>query len=196
MNRENVLVGLCGILAGFIIGYFVAGGGRAAAPVPAAAPESAAAPAPASAASPAPTAEQLNRVKQLQSAAQADPNNADLQLQLANAYYDMSDWKTAQFWYEKCRPQKNSDPNILTDLGSCYRNTSQFDKAIGMYEKAQKIDPRHFQSLLNLTLVYAFDLKDPAHAQESLDRLRKEHPELPHLDDIQTQISALRAAKS
>ena len=120
----------------------------------------------------------------------------DLQVQLANTYYDASDWKSAAEAYEKTLPKKGSDPNLLTDLGSCYRNLGRFDKALEMYQRAQAVQPTHSQSLLNTVLVYTFDLKDAGKAQATFDRLKKEHPEIPRLDDLQMRISALRAAKS
>jgi len=197
MTRDNVLFTVTGLLAGFIVGYFVATGGHA--PVPAATGTAATAPA-AGGATDAPLtpspAELTAREKELQAALARDPENAELQLQLANTFYDASDWKSAAEWYEKVVPKKSSDPNLLTDLGSCYRNLGQFDKALEMYGKAQKAQPSHSQSLLNTTLVYVFDLKDAGKAQANFDRLKKEHPEIPRLDDLQLRISALRASKS
>lgn len=197
MNRDNVLFTVCGLLAGFIVGYFVGFGGRA--------PVAAAASSATSNASPAPggggpavsaSPELLSKVKDLQNALVRDPQNADLELQLANTYYDMADWSSASQAYEKALPSRGSDPNMLTDLGSSYRNLGEFRKALDMYERAQKVAPTHAQSLLNMTLVYAFDLKDAQNAQTTFDRLKKEHPELPRLADLQVQISQLRASKS
>lgn len=125
-----------------------------------------------------------------------DPQNADVELQLGNALYDASDWKAAAEAYEKALPKKGTDPNVLTDLGSCYRNLGRFDDALEMYGRAQAAQPSHAQSLLNTLLVYLFDLKDPARAQQTFDRLKKEHPDVPHLDDLQLRISALRASRS
>jgi hypothetical protein len=51
----------------------------------------------------------------------------------------------------------------------------------------------HWRSLLNQVLVQAFDRKDPAAAQRAFDELKKQYPEVPNLDRIQTQISGLRA---
>jgi tetratricopeptide (TPR) repeat protein len=194
VTRDNILFGLVGVLAGFIIGYFVATGGR---PAPGA-PAAAAAPAGSGtdAALQPSSAELQARAKELQTALAADPGNTDLQLQLGNAEYDASDWKNAAEAYEKVVPKKPNDPNLLTDLGSCYRNLGKFDKALEMYEKAQQVQPSHSQSLLNMTLVYVFDLKDPVKAQAAFDRLKKEHPEIPRLNDLQLRISELRASKS
>jgi tetratricopeptide (TPR) repeat protein len=197
MTRDNVLFTVCGLLTGFIVGYFVASSAHP--PVPAlssTASSGTAGGAPGDTA-PAPSAAELaTRVKEIQNAIQRDPANVDLQVQLANTYYDASDWKSAAESYEKTLPKKGSDPNLLTDLGSCYRNLGNFDKALEMYQRAQAVQPTHSQSLLNSVLVYTFDLKDAARAQTAFDRLKKEHPEIPRLDDLQLKISALRAAKS
>ena len=194
MTRDNFLFTICGLLAGFILGYFVASGGRApaATSAPAAAPPGSgtdAALAPSS-------AELATHVREAREAVARDPENADLNLQLGNALYDASDWKGAAEAYEKVLVRKANDPNMITDLGSCYRNLGKFDRALEMYQKAQQIQPTHSQSLLNMTLVYVFDLKDAAKAQAAFDRLKKEHPEIPRLNDLQMRISELRASKS
>ena len=192
MTRDNFLFTVCGLLAGFILGYFVATGGRAAAPAPAAPPSGSGTDA---ALSPS-SAEIAAHVREVREAVARDPGNPDLNLQLANALYDASDWKGAAEAYEKALPKRDTDPNMITDLGSCYRNLGKFDKALEMYQKAQQIQPSHAQSLLNMTLVYAFDLKDATKAQAAFDRLKKEHPEIPRLNDLQMRISELRASKS
>jgi len=195
MTRDNVLFTVCGLLTGFIVGYFVASSSHP--PVPALAATAMPAAAASADGAPAPSAVELaSRVKEIQNAIQRDPENVDLQVQLANTYYDASDWKSAAESYEKTLPKKGSDPNLLTDLGSCYRNLGNFDKALEMYGRAQAAQPSHSQSLLSTVLVYTFDLKDAAKAQAAFDRLKKEHPEIPRLDDMQLRISALRASKS
>ncbi len=40
-----------------------------------------------------------------------------------------------------------------------YRKMGLFDKAINNFERANKLDPKHAQSLFNLGVVYANDLK-------------------------------------
>jgi len=196
MTRDNFLFTICGLLAGFILGYFVATGGHAPAGGSAAAP-AAAPPGSGTDAALAPSSAELAaHVKEAREALARDPGNPDLNLQLANALYDSSDWKGAAEAYEKVLPSKQNDPNMITDLGSCYRNMGKFDKALEMYQKAQQIQPTHSQSLLNMTLVYVFDLKDAAKAQAAFDRLKKEHPEIPRLNDLQLKISELRASKS
>jgi tetratricopeptide (TPR) repeat protein len=193
VSRDNFLFALCGLLAGFIVGYIVAGGNR---PAPAAAAPPASSSASNSSPSISTSPELLQRAREVRAALEKDSGNTDLQAQLANVYYDMNDWSQAAEWYEKVLPAKKGDANLLTDLGSCYRNLGRFDRAVELYEQAQAASPGHPQSLLNLTLLYTFDMKNPEKAQTLLDRLKKEHPEIPRLDELQARISALRAAQS
>ena len=198
LTRDNVLFTVCGLLAGFIAGYFVATGTRPPVPAASSAVSTGATPPGGGpdAGLPPGAPELASRVRELQNATRRDPENVDLQVQLANTYYDAGEWKNAADAYERTLPKKGNDPNLLTDLGSCYRNLGQFDRSLEMYRKAQALQPTHSQSLLNMTLVYVFDLKDAAKAQEAFDRLKKEHPEVPRLDDLQLRISALRASRS
>ena len=84
--------------------------------------------------------------------------------------------------------------NLLSDLGAAYRNRGEFRRAVPLFERAQKNDPKHWQSLLNLVLIHAYDLHDSAGAQKWLDELKRRYPEIPDLDRIQERISALRAS--
>ena len=84
--------------------------------------------------------------------------------------------------------------NLLSDLGAAYRNRGEFDLAVAYFRKARESDGDHWQSLLNLVLVQAFDRKDAAEAQRALDELKTRYPDVPNLDRIQAQISSLRAA--
>jgi tetratricopeptide (TPR) repeat protein len=42
-----------------------------------------------------------------------------------------------------------------------YRKVGWYDKALENFEKAQKLDPKHLQSLYNLGVVYAVDMRQP-----------------------------------
>lgn len=177
-RREKAVALFVGVLLGFIAGYFAAGGGR---------------PSPAPSAEAAPPA-QGDRLAELSRSVQKDPENPKLLTALGNAYYDREDWDRAVEAYEKARRKASAEPNLLSDLGAAYRNRGQFARAISFFEKARGADPDHWQSLLNLVLVTAFDTRDAAAAQRHFEELKRRYPEVPNLDAIQKQISSLRAA--
>ena len=93
--------------------------------------------------------------------------------------------------YEKALRKAANDPNVLSDLGASYRNQGD-QRAAALFTKARAADPDHWQSLLNLVLLQAFDVRDPAAAQRSLEELKRRYPETPNLDRLQKQIDDLK----
>jgi Flp pilus assembly protein TadD len=171
---------LVGGLIGFAAGYFAAGGGQ---------PGTRGGHAASAESGPA-----AGRVGEIQKSVERDPENPELLTALGNAYYDAEDWDRAIASYEKARRKAPKDPNLLSDLGAAYRNRGEFDLAVAYFQKARDNDPDHWQSLLNLVLVQAFDRRDAAAAQRAFDELKQHYPDVPNLDRIQQQISSLRAA--
>ncbi len=177
--RQAAVPLLVGGLLGFTGGYFAAGGGR---PAPAA-----------SGGRETPGAGEGDRLRELAREIERDPENPGLLTALGNTHYDRENWDRAIQFYEKARRKAASDPNLLSDLGAAYRNRGDFRRAIALFTKARSADPDHWQSLLNLVLITAFDTRDPAAAQRHYDELKRRYPEIPNLDRIQQQISRLRA---
>jgi cytochrome c-type biogenesis protein CcmH/NrfG len=175
-RRAAVVPLFVGILLGFIGGYFAGGGGR-----PGAGP-----------ASPAAETPPGGRIEELQASLERDPENPRLWTSLGNALYDREDWSGAVRAYEKALRKAANDPNVLSDLGAAYRNRGEFRRAAALFTKARAADPDHWQSLLNLVLVQAFDIRDPGAAQRSLDELKRRYPETPNLDRLQQQIDGLK----
>lgn len=168
-----------GALLGFIGGYFAGGGGRPSG-APVAGKSAAAAPA-------------GDRIAGLQDELARDPENPKLWAALGNAWYDREDWDHAIEAYRKALRKAPKDANVLSDLGAAYRNQGDFRQAIASFEKARAADSEHWQALLNLVLVNAFDVRDAGAAQRHLDELKRRYPEIPNIDRIQEQISRLRA---
>jgi cytochrome c-type biogenesis protein CcmH/NrfG len=169
---------LVGGLLGFIGGYFAAGGGQPAATV-----------------SGSDATAQGDRLRQIRQEIERDPQSPKLWTALGNAYYDRENWDQAIAAYEKARRRAASDPNLLSDLGAAYRNRGEFRRAISLFEKARAADPDHWQSLLNLVLVTAFDARDASAAERHFQELKRRYPEIPNLDRIEKQITSLRTAK-
>lgn len=175
--RRAAIVPLAvGILLGFIGGYFAGGGGS-----PASESGTPAAGAPAG-----------GRIAELQGSLERDPENPRLWTALGNAFYDREDWNAAIRAYEKALRKAPNDPNVLSDLGAAYRNRGDFQRATALFTKARAADPDHWQSLLNLVLIQAFDVRNSASAQRALEELKRRYPETPNLDRLQKQIDGLK----
>ena len=165
------------VLLGFIAGYFAGGGGR---PAP---PASRTASAPGS----------TGRLAEVREALERDPENPRLLTGLGNLCYDSEDWDGAIAAYEKARRKAPKDPNLLSDLGASYRNRGEFKLAESFLRKAREADPDHWQSLVNLTLLAAFDTRDAPRARGHLEELKRRFPGVPNLDRLEKQIASLPA---
>ena len=102
------------------------------------------------------------RIAEAEKIVAQDPKNYQVWVQLGNDYFDTDQAQKAVNAYAKALEldSKNQNtPNVLTDQGVMYRKMGLFDKAIANFEKANSIDPKHTQSLFNLGVVYANDLR-------------------------------------
>ena len=171
---QSVVMLAVGILVGFGAGYFTGGGGR---------------PGGSSASGPAAAGD---RVAELKQALERDPENPEVLMDIGNAYYDREDWDHAIASYEKARRKAPKNPNLLSDLGAAHRNRGEFDLAVAFFQKAREANPEHWQSLLNWTLLEAYDRRDARAAQPLFDEVKRRYPEIPQLEKIQEQITSLR----
>ena len=80
-----------------------------------------------------------------------------------SALYDL-----AAVAYERALELDRNDPNVLTDLGVCYRDLKRPKEAVGLFREAAGLDPKHAMSRLNIGVVEYFDLKDPKQAEQAL----------------------------
>ena len=96
----------------------------------------------------------------LKEALEKDPANRNAWVQLGNKHFDANQQIEAVEAYDKALAIEGDDPNVLTDQGVMYRKN-------GWFGKANKLDPRHLQSLLNMGIVYRFDLKQKDKAKEA-----------------------------
>ena len=135
------------------------------------------------------------RIAQLQSVVARDPKNAQAWVQLGNDYFDSRQAQKAVEAYGRALELKPNDPNVLTDQGVMYRELGQFDKAVANFQAANKADPTHVQSLFNMGVVYASDLKQPQKASEAWQKVITTAPNSPQAADARQAIEQLKAGK-
>jgi len=107
-------------------------------------------------------ADYTQRITEAEKIVAQDPKNYQAWVQLGNDYFDTEQPQKAVNAYSKALeidPKHQNTPNVLTDQGVMFRKMGLFDKAVENFDKASKLDPKHSQSLFNLGIVYANDLK-------------------------------------
>ncbi|WLT32196.1 tetratricopeptide repeat protein [Geothrix sp. PMB-07] len=204
MNRNIMLALAGGLVAGFIAGYFVFSPSKDESAPVVAAPTTAVLPAPslggALPAAPAqgamplapPSAEVQARIARIEAAVLADPKNHDAWAALGNEYFDSHQPQKAVDAYAKALALKPVDPNVLTDQGVMYRAMGQYDKALANFQKANKLDPTHVQSLFNIGVVYANDLNKPDEAAKAWNKILTTAPNSDQAAQARQMLSQLK----
>ncbi len=212
MKRENASFLLGGIFFGFILGtlfahYFLQ------APVPAAPGAGMAAPvnpsdptggggapgggAPAMGGG-APGGEQMmqqvqQEIAQLKKALEANPKDAAVLGQLGDLYYDAGMFDKASDFYTRSLESSPGNPNVSTDLGICFQRLGRPDDAIKQFRVSIGIDPRHWQSWLNLGIVSLFDKRDLKTAEEAFAKVKELNPGADQLPQLQQALDRVKA---
>ena len=127
----------------------------------------------------APMVAMVNRLKRM---LQESPNDDQVLLKLANLYYDAAMWEQAAGYYERVVELAPPSADLLTDLGVCYRGSGRFDDALATFERANKLEPAHWQSLYNTVVVAGFDVNRFELAIEALDAMESIDPRPSELD--------------
>jgi tetratricopeptide (TPR) repeat protein len=207
LKREHIAFLLGGLAFGILLGFGLA---HALANRPGAVPAQAAAgEIPSPAGPPAPSqipsggdpggagaAPMMAELQGLQQHVRDHPDDAAAWTRIANLYHDAGMFPQAVGFYEKAVSLLPNDPNVLTDLGVCYRGVGDSRKALEAFARAEKADPRHWQSLYNQVVVYGLDLKQPAEAEAALRKLESVNPQAPGLAALKEAVAQGKAGRS
>lgn len=164
MNKESSLIAVVALIVGLLGGYLVfsiSNAGKAQQPN---------APIPVGAGSPT---DYTARIAQAEKVVAQDPKNLNAWISLGNDYFDTEQTQKSINAYGKALEIQPDNPNILTDQGVMFRKVGWYDKALANFEKANKLDPNHLQSLFNAGIVYAVDLKQMDKATQYWNRYLK-----------------------
>ncbi len=194
MNR-NLLSGLLiGVFAGFLAGYFVGASRSNEDAPPVAAAQAEGAQAPMMPPKPNPMAVQ-QRIVATQATLAADPRNTSAWIALGNDYFDTHQAQNAVDAYAKALALEPGNPDVLTDQGIMYRELKVFDKAVAAFKQANKLNPKHLQSLYNLGVVESEDLKDLDAARKAWNRILELDPASPQAAQAKAGLAGLGLAK-
>lgn len=137
-----------------------------------------------------PMVAEINALKQR---LQQNPKDFVSAVRLANIYHQVQMWDQAIEFYEMALVIEEDDPDLMSDLGICYRSAQRPDDALRLFERAQELHPDHWQSLFNIIVVVGFDLQQFDRAAEALARLEAFDPPPPQLDTLRKELAAARS---
>lgn len=118
---------------------------------------------------------------------------AQNEVMLGHWNYDRRNWTHAIEHYEKAIALGLDNADLRTDLGSCYRFSGQPEKARALYENAQRLDPRHENSLFNMATLHADELHDPARAKVFFEQFLARFPHSPNAANVRAALARMDA---
>lgn len=132
-------------------------------------------------------------VQQLRDYVATHPKDADAVLKLANLNFDINNWSRARDLYTQYLGLRDPNPDVLTDLGTCYRQLHQFDRALEQFHRAEQVAPGHWKSRFAEVVVLAFDLNQGAAADQAFGRLQALAPGQPEVAQLGAALQRRRA---
>lgn len=114
-------------------------------------------------------------------------------LTLANLYFDTRDYAKAKDRYLEVLAKEPARPDVLTDLGVCFRNLGDPQRAVELFRQAREIRPDLPQTLYNEALVLALDLGDFETAAQRIGRLRELQPGNAQVEELAREIERRRS---
>lgn len=193
MHKESFVMGVAGVLLGFLGGWII-GTQRVPAAAPVAAPVTQAAAAPAGQQQAAAPAIDEARASQLKAQAEREPRNAEPRVQLGNMYFDGERFDEASRWYSAALEIDPRDVNVSTDLGIAYYYTNQPDRALQQFERSLAIDGKHSKTLLNVGVVRAWGKQDLDGAAKAWQRVIEVAPNSEEAARARQGLEGIRAA--
>ena len=133
-------------------------------------------------------------VQQLRDYVATHPKDADAVLKLANLNFDINNFGRAKDLYTQYLGLRGPNADVLTDLGTCYRQLHQFDSALAQFRRAEGLAPGHWKSRFAEVVVLAFDLNQNAAADQAFGRLQALAPGQPEVAQLGAALQRRRAA--
>lgn len=101
----------------------------------------------------------MARINQLKRDLEQDPQDLAAAAELADIYQRAGMWEPAAGYYERALEIAPQHPELLVNLGLCYRGMGKFEEAIEAFQRAHGLDNSNWQSLFNTVIVAAVDLR-------------------------------------
>lgn len=202
MSRDNYLFIVIGVLVGFIAGYLLqevmadrqpprlVHGDDTAAPPAVAGAAGGQAPSDAEARMRA----LVEEMRGLESYLAENPEDAEATLRLGTLSIEVGNWAGCVQALERYVELRAETPDLLSDLGICYSGIGSDQRALELFDRAQEIEPDHWQSRFNEAMVLGLEMEDFAAADRVIEELRALRPADPQVDRLVQEIERRRSA--
>lgn len=136
----------------------------------------------------------MQSIQSLLNELKKQPNNYDLMVSAANAYFDIGRFEKAVTYYKKALTFKN-ESNVLIDLGVCYFNLNKLDSSLVFIQNVLNENPNHKQGLYNIGIVY-YNLGNLNEAKNAWEFMVEKHPNSREADNARQFIEEINKQTS
>jgi Flp pilus assembly protein TadD len=189
MKRETIIFTACGFLLGITLGSFVIGpkiaqSKLAGAPVAAEVPTEA--PAAATAAAGNPMGTVMQQLATLKATVAKNPNDAEALVQLGDMYMQAAKFPQAAEYLQRALAVRD-DAAVRMDLGICYKESNQPEKALAEFQRSAAMAPDQWQPLFNEAIALV-ELRRMDEARLIATKLQKMRPDDPDVQKLMATV--------
>jgi len=206
VQKDNLLYGLAGIVVGIIAGVVIAGQssvprnfaseGQVVQTVAAPAQEEQQEQGQLPAGHPPVDADAMRKQLEMnEGILEKDPENLVALVTAANLSSDLKEYPQAIGYYEKAIIREPKNINLITDMATAYFYSNNPQKALELYNRSLSIDPKHFQTLMNIGIV-KMSLGDHKGAAESWDKVITLYPDSPEAQQLKEMVRRVKEGKA
>jgi tetratricopeptide (TPR) repeat protein len=141
-----------------------------------------------------PPVDSAGRIAALEQLIAREPQNADYLAQTANLYYDLRQYDKAADYYQRSLNIRPRDPNVETDLATCFHYLGQDDKALEILNNVLSYNPRFVQAQFNKGIVLVEGKKDIKGGIAVWENLLRSEPAYSQKAELEQRIQQLKAS--
>jgi len=182
MKRETIIFTACGFLLGITLGSFVIGPKIAQSKLAGAPVVAEPAAAPPATTSGSPMGAVMQQLATLKAAVAKNPNDAEALAQLGDMYMQAAKFPQAAEYLQRALAVRD-DAAVRMDLGICYKQSNQPEKALAEFQRSAAMAPDQWQPLFNEAIVL-LDLRRMDEARAIAMKLQKMRPEDPEVQKL------------
>ncbi|PYQ36268.1 MAG: hypothetical protein DMF57_00820 [Acidobacteria bacterium] len=128
------------------------------------------------------------QIAALKEAIDRNPRNFDALVQLGNLYMDAAKYPQAIDYYERALAV-SENPDVRVDLGICYKQSGQLDKALAAFRKAGAEAPNQWQPMFNAAIVLG-EMQRFDEARALIGELKKIRPNDPEVQRLEAALKS------
>lgn len=142
-----------------------------------------------------PPVDSAARLALLDQMSRNDPKNADYKVQMGNLLYDMGEYQKAIDAYQESLELRRGDPNVETDMATCYHYLGQDERAIELLDRVLQAHADFPQALFNKGIVLRAGKNDVKGAISVWERLLRSNPAFAQKAGLEQKIKELKAVQ-